>query len=170
MKKQLFIALIAIAFLSVAQRSNAQSSTPAANNGHDYQFAAGLKFGPFEIGPSAKYFIQNDVALEGILGFRKNGIVFTGLWEKHIPAFNVEQLKFFYGGGAHFGGMDIGNHDDRYYPNRTVKFGIDGLLGLEYILPDTPIAISVDVDPRIEFVTGSAFDIAPALGVKYMFK
>lgn len=170
MKKHLYIGLITLAILSFGKRTFAQDHTPVPATGSDYQLAAGLKFGPFEIGPSIKYFFQKDAALEGVLGFRKNGIVFTGLYEQHMTAFNVTGLKFFYGGGAHFGGMDIGNHDDRYYATRTVKFGIDGLLGLEYKLPDTPVAISLDVDPRIEFVTGSAFDIAPGLGVKYTFR
>lgn len=168
MKKTTSALLLFFAMLFMAIQSNAQTTTGAAD-GHDYQTAVGLKFGPYEIGPSVKYFFQGGDAIEGVLGFRSHGVVITGLWERHVPIFNVDQLKFFYGGGGHFGPMTSGYHDGSYYADRTVKLGVDGVIGLEYLVPNTPIAISVDVDPRVEFVTGSTFDIAPALGLKYAF-
>lgn len=137
----------------------------------DYRTGVGIKFGGYEIGPSVKYFFDQDKAIEGILGFRNKGAVVTGLYEMHVPIFNVDKLKLFYGGGLHIGGIDKGYYDDgrTYYDNRRIKFGFDGVIGVEYIIPQSPISISVDLDPRLELATGTVFDVAPALGVKYTF-
>lgn len=137
----------------------------------DYKTAAGLKFGGYEVGPSIKWFYDENVALEGIVGFRNGGAVVTGLYEIHVPAFNVDKLKFFYGGGAHIGGVGRGSYNGgrNVYDNRRILAGLDGTVGLEYLFPNSPIAISVSLDPRIEFATGPVFDLAPSLGLKYSF-
>lgn len=137
----------------------------------DYQKAAGLKFGPYEIGPSFKYFMTQSTAVEGILGFRKGGAVLTGLYQIHVPVFDVDKLKFYYGAGGHLGAIGSGTYDDgrHIYTNNRLKIGLDALVGLEYLVPQSPVVIGVDLDPRIEFATGSVFDIAPALNLRYSF-
>ena len=147
-------------------------STPAKTD--DYQIAAGLKFGGYENGISGKYFMNNSTALEAILGFRQKGLVITGLYEIHQVAFNVPALKFYYGFGAHIGAIGSGtykrfNGDNQIYANNQVLLGADGVIGLEYKIPDAPIAISLDLNPRIELATGPFVDIAPGLGIKYTF-
>lgn len=165
MKKTTYILLTLFAFLLISKQTKAQ----------DYKMAAGLKFGGYENGISGKYFMDNSVALEGVLGFRQNGVVITGLYEINQEAFNVPQLKFYYGFGAHIGSIGQGtyrtfNGSDRSYNNAQLLLGGDGVLGLEYIIPQSPIAISLDLNPRVELVTGPFFDIAPGLGLKYVFK
>lgn len=164
MKNTTYILAICLGFLLIGQRSNAQ----------DYKWAAGLKFGGYENGISGKYFMQSNVALEGILGFRSHGVVVTGLYEIHQPAFNVDKLKFYYGFGAHLGSIGSGpyrrfNGDDRIYNDARILLGADGVLGLEFVIPQSPIAVSLDLNPRIELATGPFFDIAPGLGIKYTF-
>ncbi len=139
-----------------------------------YQTAAGLRFS-YESGPSIKYFTSPNIALEGVLGFREKGVVFTGLFEIHQEAFNVPELKFFYGAGAHIGGVGAGgyrvyNGDYRVYGNSSLLFGADAVFGLEYVIPNTPIAVSADLDPRIEIFRGPFFNLTPSIGVKYTFK
>ena len=73
MKNLLFSLLLIFSFLLVSRRAEAQ----------DYQTAVGLKFGGYENGPSIKYFTNNAIALEGVIGFRSHGVVFTGLYEVH---------------------------------------------------------------------------------------
>lgn len=165
MKKLILFAFILTSFLLISKRSTAQ----------DYQIAAGLKFGGYENGISGKYFIQDDVAIEGILGFRQHGAVVTGLYEFHVEAFNVPGLKFYYGAGAHIGALGSGvyrrfNGDNEDYKSAHILLGIDGVLGLEYLIPQSPIAVSLDLNPRAELATGPFFDIAPGLGIKYTFK
>jgi hypothetical protein len=163
MKKIILIAFIAFSTLFSANSVFAQS----------YQTALGLKFGGYENGLSIKYFMHKDVALEGILGIRSHGVVVTGLYEIHTEAFNVPELKFYYGGGAHIGSIN-GDYqrfgsDSQRYNNNTLLLGADGVIGLEYKIPNAPIAISLDLNPRLELATGPFFDIAPALGIKYTF-
>lgn len=161
MKKQIYLLATIFTLLITGLAAHAQ----------DYKSAAGLKFGPFEIGPSYKYFFDKDRAGEAIVGFRDGGAVVTGLYEIHVPVFNVDKLKFYYGGGAHLGAITAGTYNDGrdYYANDRLKIGVDGLIGLEYMVPKSPIVIGVDLDPRIEFATGSVFDIGPALNLRYAF-
>ena len=164
MKKLLSSSLILAAFLLLSVRSQAQ----------DYKTAVGLKFGGYENGFSGKYFTTPDVAIEGLLGFRSHGVVITGLYEFHQVAFGVKELKFYYGAGVHIGAEGKGiyrrfNGDDQVYSDSHILLGIDGVLGLEYIIPQSPIAVSLDLNPRAELATGPFFDIAPGLGLKYTF-
>jgi hypothetical protein len=164
MKKIIFYAFISVSFLLISKTSSAQ----------DYKTAVGLKFGGYENGVAVKYFIMNDVALEGIAGFRDHGLVITGLYEFHQEAFGVHELKFYYGAGAHIGAIGSGvyqrfNGDNQPYNRSTILLGVDGVLGLEYKIPKSPIAISLDLNPRAELATGPFFDIAPGLGLKYTF-
>jgi hypothetical protein len=163
MKKLTFITLILTSFLLISKRSVAQ----------DYPIAAGLKFGGFENGFSVKYFTNSTTALEGILGFRNHGIVITGLYELHQEAFKTPGLKFYYGFGAHLGSVGSGVYKtyggDQYYNNSRILLGADGVLGLEYKIAEAPIAISLDLNPRVELATGPFFDLAPGLGLKYTF-
>ncbi|OKS87957.1 hypothetical protein [Mucilaginibacter polytrichastri] len=163
MKKTIYFIIAIAAFIITGNQARAQDNS--------YNTAVGLKFGGYEIGPSIKWFFNNNQALEGIFGFRKGGVVVTGLYEMHVPIFNVDKLNFFYGGGAHIGGIDKGTYNDGrdIYTNRRILIGFDGVIGAEYTIPNSPISISVDIDPRLELATGSVFDIAPALGLKYSF-
>jgi len=168
MKKILLYAFIIALFSFIGKQSYAQTT------GQSYQTAVGLKFGGYENGLSVKYFTTNDVALEGIVGFRSHGLVVTGLYEIHQEAFGVPELRFYYGAGAHIGAVGSGVYrrfegDNVTYNSSQILLGIDGVLGLEYIVPKSPIAISLDLDPRAELATGPYFDIAPGLGIKYTF-
>lgn len=165
MKKIIYILSVSVSFLLINQRAQAQ----------DYKAAAGLKFGAYEIGPSGKYFLNQTTAIEGILGIRDHGIVITGLYEIHTRAFNVDKLNFFYGFGGHLGSIGSGYYkrfgsDDQYYKDRHLLFGADGVAGLEWVIPNSPIAVSLDLNPRLEIATGPFFDIAPGVGVKYTFQ
>ncbi|MEX8548497.1 MAG: hypothetical protein V5804_12920 [Mucilaginibacter sp.] len=164
MKKICLSLLFISAVLFCSKTASAQS----------YQTAAGLRFS-YESGVSIKYFTDPTTALEGVLGFRTKGVVFTGLIEKHQPAFNVAELKFYYGFGGHVGGVGSGgyrvyNGDYKVYNNSSLLLGADGVIGLEYVIPDSPIAVSVDLDPRIEIFRGPIFNLTPSVGIKYAFK
>ena len=160
MKKIISITFVLVSLLFVCKQSKAQ----------DYQSAVGLKFGGYENGVSVKYFTQKDIAVEGIVGFRDHGVVVSGLFEIQQEAFGVPELKFYYGAGAHIGAIGSGEYHNEVYANNHLLLGVDGVLGLEYIIPKSPIGISIDLNPRAELATGPFFDIAPGLGLKYVFK
>ncbi|GAA4929213.1 hypothetical protein [Mucilaginibacter defluvii] len=162
MKKTLLLLVSAFTLLFVADSAKAQ----------DYNTAVGLKFGGYENGISVKHFTNESTALEGVLGFRRGGLVITGLYEIHQPAFNTQKLKFYYGFGAHAGSIGAGRYKklggDEVFEDSKILIGADGVLGLEYVLPNSPIAFSLDLNPRVE-LAGPFFDLAPGLGVKYTF-
>jgi hypothetical protein len=166
MMKKTALLLVTTAFLMLCQqKANAQS----------YKSALGLKFGGYENGISGKYFLNEGTALEGVLGIRNHGLVLTGLYELHQTAFNVPELKFYYGAGAHLGAVGKGRYqrygsDDEFYDSGSILLGADGVVGLEYLIPESPIAISLDLNPRLELARGPFFDLAPGLGIKYTFK
>ena len=170
MKKVILSIAVLASFLLITNRSKAQSGSQYSP---DYTTALGVKFGPYESGFSIKYFANPSTSLEGIVGFNDHGVVVTGLYELNLPAFNVPGLKFYYGAGGHIGAEGAGQYDvlgnNRVYDNTHLLFGIDGVLELDYRIPQTPIAVSVDLDPRVELATGPFFDVGPALGLKYTF-
>ena len=164
MKKITLFAVFVTSFLLLGKQSHAQ----------DYNTAVGLKFGGYENGVSFKYFMTSNTALEGVLGLRSHGAVITGLYEIHQPAFNTPLLKFYYGFGAHAGSVGKGVYkrfgsSDNVYNDSHILLGADGVLGLEYKIETAPIAISLDLNPRLELATGPFFDLAPGLGLKYTF-
>lgn len=173
MKITIYCLSILAGLLFITTQASAQSRTTSTTQ--DYTFAAGLKFGGYENGISGKYFMDNSTAIEGVLGFRNSGVVITGLYEINQEAFNIPELKFYYGFGAHIGAIGAGTYHrfgggNEVYTKSQILLGADGVLGLEYMIPQSPIAVSLDLDPRIELATGPFFDIAPGLGVKYFFK
>jgi hypothetical protein len=164
MKKIILSLFSLLIIMMMSKQSNAQN----------YQTALGLKFGGFESGVCFKYFATNTVSLEGDVGFRSGGAVFTGYYQVNMVAFNVPALKFYYGAGAHIGSEGGGTYQTfggqvETYNSAHILLGVDGVIGLEYLIPKSPIAISIDLEPRAELASGPYFDLAPALGLKYAF-
>ncbi len=140
----------------------------------DYTAGVGLRFGGYENGITGKYFINESTAYEGILGFRTGVVVLTGLYEKHAPAFDVPDLKWYFGVGAHIGGINgeryrryTGN-DDKVYGSGLL-LGADAVIGLEWLIPNAPLSLGADLHPRIELAKGPFLDLEPAISIRYIF-
>ena len=144
-----------------------------------YNTAIGLRFGGTS-GLTIKHAYRPSMTFEGIVGGFPNGFSITGLVEKNQLAFNTPGLNWYYGGGAHVsvynGRSTLYNRFGREleYPDANdVGFGIDGIIGLEYRLPDNvPIAFSLDFKPFIEITTNgyAGFAMDPSLGVKFLLR
>jgi hypothetical protein len=137
----------------------------------DYNTALGLRFSSF-YGFTVKHFINQQDAVEGILHTRWNAFKLTGLWERHVPAFDEPGLYAYYGGGAHIG---IANerYYGRYYEDGRSIIGIDGILGLEYNIqdPSVPVQFGLDWKPALNLAPYSGFFGSElALSVRYMFR
>ncbi|MCK9271487.1 MAG: hypothetical protein WC271_12535 [Bacteroidales bacterium] len=142
-----------------------------------YDFAIGLRTGGTS-GLTLKK-MNPSSAIEGIVGFWYHGLSVTVLWEKHVPAFNEPGFNWYYGGGGHvsFYGDDFDGRGpswyDHYYDEDggDLGLGIDGIVGLEYKIPNVPIAFSLDLKPFIEINTegGVHFSPDPGLGIKVAF-
>ena len=157
------------------------------SNAQEYKAGIGLR-GGWSSGITGKYFIKDSRAVEVILssGYRYRGFQITGLYEIHKPAFaknNVEGLFWFFGGGAHFGGGYRYEHwhnngggplggGGYYHEHDYVAFGIDGIFGIEFKIPDLPVTVGADVKPFFDFVTDRDAPYGfwdSALSVRYVF-
>lgn len=159
--------VVAVAFLAIlfASEVNAQS----------YATGIGLRSGVSN-GLTVKHFIQEDVALEGILHTRWNGLVITGLYEVHKNISEVRGLRWFYGGGAHIGSWN-GSRDRKRIPpwadsdfNGATVIGLDGIIGLDYIFTDAPINLSLDYKPAFNLTNNAGFwGDEVALSIRFTF-
>jgi hypothetical protein len=107
---------------------------------------------------TGKYFITERSAIEGLISFGSRfGI--GGLLEIYKP-FDVEGLKWFYGGGAYVGFED----GDTY-------LGPTGIIGLDYKFKDIPLNLSLDWKPELDIIPDINFvPDAFALSVRFTIK
>jgi len=152
------IVLTFILAISIVTLSSAQ----------DYNTGVGLRGGCAQ-GVTLKHFVSSKAAFEGILSTRWAGFAVTGLYEIHNQAFEVDNLRWYFGGGAHIGfwnGSNVTWGDDDQY----VVIGIDGILGIEYSFTEAPINIGIDWKPAINIVGYTGFwGDGGALSIRYIF-
>jgi len=134
--------------------------------------AIGLRLGPY-LGVTYQAPLSNEAVLELIFATRYRGIAFTALYEVHKDSFDVEGLQWYYGGGGHIGFYQYyaGHpywHDEN--PGSTAIIGVDGILGIEYFIPNAPVQLSLDWKPNFNFVGYSGFEgDNGALSVRFTF-
>jgi hypothetical protein len=124
-----------------------------------------------------KHFYRNQMAWEGQLGIFGNGSSITGLVMQHGNAFQTAGLRYYAGGGLHLAFYNGRNaywpgRDIRYYDSNSVAVGVNGILGLEYVLRDAPIGFSIDLKPFVEMGPGGnvGFSPDPSVGIKFIFR
>ena len=115
-----------------------------------YETGIGVRGSRYDFGITGKHFFKESTAIEGILDFGYGSFIITGLYEIHAPAFDVDRLYWYYGGGAHIGQVGDAHH---YLDSDkgVLLLGIDGIIGLEYDIEEIPITISADWKPTINF-------------------
>ncbi len=158
----IILLLVFISFFSLSEL-NAQPKP--------YQAGLGLR-GGFSSGITFKYFLSDVNALEGILTTRWRGFNITGLYEWQRPVFDVDNLYWFYGGGAHLGFW--GGYEDHPWFDDTANYsvvGIDGIIGLEYDFAEVPVSLGLDWKPAFNFVgyTGFWADNL-AISIRFLFR
>jgi hypothetical protein len=137
-------------------------------NAQDYKTGIGLRVGPAS-GFTVKHFIHDKSALEGLLTTKWHGWDFTGLYEVHNLAFDTENLRWFYGGGAHLGFYN-GNNVEWGTPGTTSGvFGIDGILGIEYTFDEAPINLGLDLKPALNLIGYTGFWAEFGVSARYVF-
>jgi hypothetical protein len=138
----------------------------------DYNTAIGLRLG-YPTAISAKKFINDNAAIEGIVGLRSfstfSYIGVTGLYEIHKPLSAVDGLSWFYGGGANlylysYKNNFVGEQDS------NLSLGIAGIIGLDYKFNDIPLNLSLDWLPVFSLTGyGSGFGVdSYALSARYI--
>ena len=82
----------------------------------------------------------------------------AGLYEWTQPVINND-FNLYYGVGGHLGAAA-----------NKFAIGIDAIVGLEYKIPNAPIAFSLDYKPSVNFMNLNAYGLFDlALGIKFTF-
>jgi hypothetical protein len=139
-----------------------------AVNAQDYKTGLGIRAGN-SLGFTIKHFQSSKAALEGLFTTRWEGFDLTGLYEVHGRAFDVDGLKWYYGGGLHIGFYD-GNNADWGEPGMTYTVvGLDGILGIEYTFSEVPICLGLDWKPELNLIGYTGVWSEGALSIRYVF-
>lgn len=144
--------------------------------------AIGIRAG---VTPGIEYrvFSGDLISYKALLSTRQRGLQFTGMKEFHNPeAFDfVDDFTFIYGFGAHIGfeSWNVYHYPNPLYPDywererRTGPVaGLDGLLAVEYTVPQIPLVGGIEVKPYFNLFGRNFFQLVPydfAFTVKYTF-
>ena len=135
----------------------------------DYNTAIGLRLGTSS-GVTARHFLGEKSAVEGLLTTRWQGLEITGLYEFSNNAFEVDRLNWYFGFGGHIGFYNGSNTTWGESGTSYVVLGIDGIIGMEYTFIDVPINLSLDWKPFFNLTGEPGFwGDALALSVRYTF-
>jgi hypothetical protein len=162
--KLLRITLVSLLLCSFVRQASAQAGS--------LDNAVGLRLG-YSPGITFQHFVSDENAFQLILASRYKGWSFTALYEWHYPAFDVDGLQWFAGGGGHLGFYSwYADHpwwDESYTGSRAV-IGVDGILGLEYFIGNTPFMVALDWKPAFNLIGFNGFiGDNGALSVRYRF-
>jgi hypothetical protein len=123
----------------------------------DYKGALGVRFSSkaalLNTSVSLKYFVNDKTAVEGLVGV-SDPFSLGLLLEQHRPF--VSAIKYFYGGGLY--GAFSGDR----------RFGLQGVIGLDYKIPTIPINFSLDWKPELTLTKEFSFE-SRALGATVRF-
>ncbi len=105
---------------------------------------------------SYKHFINKN-AIEGLFSFG-DGIAIGAMYQIHKPFGQIENLQWFYGGGAYVGINNTYNNN----------LGALGIIGIDYKFKEIPLNLSVDWKPELNIVTKIGFE-ASGVGLSARF-
>ena len=136
------------------------------------QYTTGIGIrGALGPGLTLKHHLTQDHAVEIIAVGRWRGVLATGLYEVHFPALQVPNLRWYVGGGGHFGIWSQTTSTNPWFTSEGgVVIGLDVIGGIEYTLPSLPINFSLDYKPGFNLIGTAGFwaDDA-ALSIRYVF-
>ena len=138
----------------------------------DYKTALGFR-GGLSPGLTVRHNMGDSKSLEGILSARWGGWNITGLLEFNMPI-DVDGLTWFYGGGAHLGFWDASDNRNWFDLDKTgpqTVIGVDGIIGLEFTIPNAPINFQLDYKPGFNLIGHNGWwgDEA-AVSIRYTIK
>ncbi|MDO5523164.1 MAG: hypothetical protein Q4G48_03865 [Bacteroidia bacterium] len=156
MKKRIKFLFLSAAFV-LALGVSAQTVEPAM-----YKLGAGILIdvgdGGTMVGPHAKYFFTANHAGEAAVLFGNGATFVHGIYTYNSAFPGVNGLSWYVGAGPSvaFGGG-------------TTLFSLMAPLGVEFVIPKAPIAISVDWRPRYFFYENETYFDASrfGLGLRY---
>jgi hypothetical protein len=144
----------------------------------NYTRDAGIRVGEgFSL--SYRQFFDEEMAMEGFVGFSENSFRISGLREYFAPLAPVrsENLRLLCGYGIHAGiaytnkykiFKRVYYHDWSWSP----QLGIDGIVGVEYTASEFPVLVSAALQPYFEYSVNHFFSLQPfnfIILLKYRF-
>lgn len=160
----LIAAAVLISSLAMAQTTGGRNSI-------------GVRLGT-DPGVTFKHYTGGNGGVELILHTGYRGLLLTGLYEWHLPFPTAPGLFGYLGVGGHIGFWDHWAHrrynrgkdewiwEDGHGPS----FGIDGVMGLEYRIPNAPLIIGFDLKPGIDIYRRTPYGtINAAFSFRYRF-
>lgn len=125
-----------------------------------YEHAGGVRAG-YSSGLTYKGFFRYKMtAVEADLLYNRHGFNLTGLYEYHMEPFRNDRWIVYVGGGA-FGGDWEG----------AFSLGLTAIGGIEYIIRDLPINLSLDWKPMLNLIQVMEADFLDfGLSIRYRFK
>jgi len=144
----------------------------------DSQQSIGGRFGSSQ-GITYRYSLSQERAVEGILSVQSNSryrrLRLVGLYEFHQPL--QGNFSWYYGFGGSIGSFKEkpfsvmeNNNSVRYDPKSEFSLSIDGIVGIEYAIPEAPISISLDVKPYLDFIQESTIKLFDPIGFSIRYK
>lgn len=139
------------------------------------QHAVGARFGS-ATGINYRYTLSEDRAIEGIMSIqsnsRSNRFRVVGLYEFHKPL--TGDFSWYYGFGGSVGSYTYKAYTDingkRFDKQSEVAMSVDGIIGIEYNVPTTPLALSLDVKPYLDFIQESSIRLIDPFGFSIRYK
>lgn len=158
MKKSIFLFMFFV-FMAFVHETKAQ-----------YNTGIGIRTGTGH-GLTVKQFINETMAVEGLLYSRWGGLIVTGLFEVHNNIREVRGLDWYFGGGAHYGTWNAENRNTPWGDNRTSssEFGLDAIIGLDYKFYNAPVNVSLDWKPAYSFGESGLWEDEIGISVRFAF-
>ncbi|MGB1076045.1 MAG: hypothetical protein ACPGYK_07635 [Flavobacteriales bacterium] len=126
------------------------------------RLSGGVRIG-LSSGLTAKLYTDDaSEALEAIVSFRGGALNVTALYAFHRSDFNIDGLRWYLGGGA----QAVLFPQSSEFP---LGLAIDGILGLEYVLPDAPLLFSIDYKPAFFLIGDPGLQNGGGLSCRYFF-
>ena len=134
-----------------------------------YKTGVGLR-GGYPSGITIKHFVTKRTAMEGILSVGWGYYGITGLYQIHQPIPDLPDFTWYYGIGGHL----AASQSDKQTPwasgsGGEMYIGVDGVIGAEFVFPDAPISISLDVLPILNIIEDPGVWFNAGLSVRYVF-
>lgn len=141
----------------------------------DSQHAVGARFGS-ATGINYRYTLAEDRAVEAIMSIqsnsRSNRFRVVGLYQFHKPISG--DFSWYYGFGGSVGSYKYKAFTtadgERVPADSEVALSIDGIVGAEYHIPTTPLAISLDLKPYFDFIQESSIRLIDPFGFSIRYK
>ena len=116
-------------------------------NAQNYKSAVGVRAGLFN-GVTYKNFVTPHNAIEGIVDFRWDGVIVTGLYEWQNGMRCAPGFDYVLGLGVHAGFFN----NYKWDKSKTAMAGVDALIGIEYTFPTAPFTLGLDYKPAFNFI------------------